>query len=718
MSYFIQKAQHGTKFLQDEELESALERDRLIEQNRLKSQIIDPQNKSNPVIIEKEVPAVVEKQQNDEKPIYGNIIDRAEIGRGGGLFGRMRDSKILAQRGFKYFDPDTGTFQEVGAGALTARDVRKQAREAARREDIERRYGLSDTTGWNDEAIKYRQNEVKTDNRYFTRNNNNNSIVSDPSEKKTYRYGFTNDNTGFGNAAIEYLNGLYNNKNYEGLNTILGNGTIFNSNNFGNFLSSKWNSGTNSFNDDFLGTLTDDQAKIFGNYMKSRSVPGITSYDLSTPEGVKKFQQDNGIKVDGLIGPQTRNAINNWNTQYPNQRIDINNNWSTIYHPSVRNLPKNSTQSTKNNTPNTENESSNVGYNGSVFLNSSENNIQLPENNTSNVKYNGRVLLSPYLPENVKYNGRVFLGNTEQRPGSYLGGTPVLGTTSSGSYLGNTPIFKQGSQPSISLNSPENTTSNTENTTSNTEYNGSISTPISDTTSRKGNSTPATVTTKTNSTVTPATSSTNSGTNVPQSYAHTYYPKLNFYKNKQSENTRTYYPELDFYKNYKQGGQMKYFQTGGAINQQQVAQEQAQSQQAQLNEIFQAIAQNPKETLAALQQQGIQPKQIIDIAKKMAEQKNPAAIEALNALQQMSQMAKQGAKLAYVKKLRGECPDGMEMHYYKVGGVMCKKCMQKIEAEKCGGKTKKKKCGGEIKKNSKGGECSTVSEFKNKRNCK
>ena len=45
---------------------------------------------------------------------------------------------------------------------------------------------------------------------------------------------------------------------------------------------------------------------------------------------------------------------------------------------------------------------------------------------------------------------------------------------------------------------------------------------------------------------------------------------------------------------------MNKFQYGGAVNQQQVAQEQAQAQQQQLTEIFQAIAQNPQETLAAL----------------------------------------------------------------------------------------------------------------------
>ena len=160
----------------------------------------------------------------------------------------------------------------------------------------------------------------------------------------------------------------------------------------------------------------------------------------------------------------------------------------------------------------------------------------------------------------------------------------------------------------------------------------------------------------------------------------------------------------------KYGGKMKYFQAGGAINAQQVASDQAQAQQAQLNEIFMAIAKNPKETLQALAQQGVQPKQIIEIVQKMAES-NPAAREALSALQQMSQMARQGTKLQYVKRLRGECPEGFEMKMFKSGGVICSKCMRKAEALQNGGKPAKKndepesvakfkemRCGGKAKR--------------------
>ena len=77
--------------------------------------------------------------------------------------------------------------------------------------------------------------------------------------------------------------------------------------------------------------------------------------------------------------------------------------------------------------------------------------------------------------------------------------------------------------------------------------------------------------------------------------------------------------------------------------------------------------------------------------------------------QQQVQAAKFGAKLNYIKKLRGQCPDGYEVSYYKVGGTLCKKCRKKqimqdggdlpqdpIAQFKCGRKLKKKKDGGDL----------------------
>lgn len=70
--------------------------------------------------------------------------------------------------------------------------------------------------------------------------------------------------------------------------------------------------------------------------------------------------------------------------------------------------------------------------------------------------------------------------------------------------------------------------------------------------------------------------------------------------------------------------------------------------------------------------------------------------------------AKLGAKLNYIKQLRGECPEGYEIEKYLAGGcVACRKKMkegasvvERFKSEKCGGKmkkTKKAQTGGKVK---------------------
>lgn len=70
--------------------------------------------------------------------------------------------------------------------------------------------------------------------------------------------------------------------------------------------------------------------------------------------------------------------------------------------------------------------------------------------------------------------------------------------------------------------------------------------------------------------------------------------------------------------------------------------------------------------------------------------------------------ARLGAKLNYVRTLKGDCPEGQEVVYFKEGGRVCKKCVAKaaegtktkgddvVKAfkDKCGSKMKKKACGG------------------------
>ena len=82
--------------------------------------------------------------------------------------------------------------------------------------------------------------------------------------------------------------------------------------------------------------------------------------------------------------------------------------------------------------------------------------------------------------------------------------------------------------------------------------------------------------------------------------------------------------------------------------------------------------------------------------------------------QQAPVSARLGAKLNYIKYLKGKCPEGYEMRMFKKGGAVCKKCVKKgqegtdvtprqrfndpVEEYKCGRKMKKKACGGNLKK--------------------
>lgn len=135
-----------------------------------------------------------------------------------------------------------------------------------------------------------------------------------------------------------------------------------------------------------------------------------------------------------------------------------------------------------------------------------------------------------------------------------------------------------------------------------------------------------------------------------------------------------------------------------------------QQLQQQIVQLVQAAMQGDQQAnqqiqqvMQAAQQGDQQAQQIAQMIQAVAQQMQ----------QQQAQMAKKGAKINYLKRLNGQCPEGFEMSYYKVGGTLCKKCVQKkeqkmekggevpsnpVEAFKCGRKTKKKACGGSVKK--------------------
>lgn len=163
-------------------------------------------------------------------------------------------------------------------------------------------------------------------------------------------------------------------------------------------------------------------------------------------------------------------------------------------------------------------------------------------------------------------------------------------------------------------------------------------------------------------------------------------------------------------KEYQQGGQLN-------MNEQQL-------QQAFIQFLAQKTgARNQQELEAAIQQLG-------------EEGLKQAYAEFMQMMQQQQvQAAKFGAKLNYIKSLRGQCPEGYEISYYKVGGTLCKKCMKKqqemkdggqvpknpIDEFKCGRKMKKaqggavdfEKCGGKTKKTKKKEEGGELNSTKN-----
>lgn len=112
----------------------------------------------------------------------------------------------------------------------------------------------------------------------------------------------------------------------------------------------------------------------------------------------------------------------------------------------------------------------------------------------------------------------------------------------------------------------------------------------------------------------------------------------------------------------KQGGIISKFEDGGTMNEQEL-------QQKFLQYLAQQTGAKSMEELQQIMQQ---------MGKKGLQE---AYVQFAQAMQeQQVQAAKFGAKLNYINRLNGKCPDGSEMHYYKEGGRLCKKCM-KMEAQ-------------------------------------
>ena len=192
-----------------------------------------------------------------------------------------------------------------------------------------------------------------------------------------------------------------------------------------------------------------------------------------------------------------------------------------------------------------------------------------------------------------------------------------------------------------------------------------------------------------------------------------YYPGqklVNTYFNDQSDNVKNIMSKIGgVYQNgswyLKNGGMINYYQQGGAA--------QEQDPQEQIVALVLAAMQGDKKATQQIQQIQTAAEQ----GDKQAAQIMQFIQQVVQQMQQQAQKAKHGAKLQYLASLRGECPEGTHMSYFKAGGQICKKCVQnQIQQDKCGGKAKKKmakggatktinsikaemeKCGGKMKK--------------------
>lgn len=113
---------------------------------------------------------------------------------------------------------------------------------------------------------------------------------------------------------------------------------------------------------------------------------------------------------------------------------------------------------------------------------------------------------------------------------------------------------------------------------------------------------------------------------------------------------------------YFVNGKAQKFQMGGAA-----PAEQGGGQEEMIQQIAQMIQQQgPEAALQALVQSGMDQQQAQGIIQQI-----------MQMMQGQAQAAKNGAKLSYIKRLRGNCPEGYEMGFFKAGGKVCSKCMKK-----------------------------------------
>lgn len=131
--------------------------------------------------------------------------------------------------------------------------------------------------------------------------------------------------------------------------------------------------------------------------------------------------------------------------------------------------------------------------------------------------------------------------------------------------------------------------------------------------------------------------------------------------------------------NFKSGGILNYnnmyynkYQDGGAAPS-------GDDQQQQIVALVQAAMQgddDAQQTIQQIQQaanQGDeQASQVLQVIQQIVQQMQGGQEDQSN----QTPAARFGAKLNYLRHLKGECPQGTHLEYFKAGGVLCKKCIE------------------------------------------
>lgn len=147
----------------------------------------------------------------------------------------------------------------------------------------------------------------------------------------------------------------------------------------------------------------------------------------------------------------------------------------------------------------------------------------------------------------------------------------------------------------------------------------------------------------------------------------------------------------------KFGGQLMYkYQIGGEMPQQQNAGTDDDMQQ-QVEQLVQAAMSGDEEANKVIQSIQEAAQQGDQQAAQMMEMIQSVAQQMQQAMQGTPVSAKYGAKLNYIARLRGECPNGYHMEYFKAGGRICKKCQKDMQRAAKKEKIEKKACGGATK---------------------